>query len=175
MCADAEIVTGIDEEANLPFWQWSEQGLSIRLVQRLPDQTRAFFIGRGFNKAAADLIGEGCVFQTVFRNDGQLPIDYDLSEWRVHRPTGSSGLALKEEWDARWQKLNLSQAARIAFKWSFLPNRQHFEPGDYNWGMTSYGMPPGQRFDLELILHTQDKDILGRIENIECPPDVEQS
>lgn len=99
MCADAGMVKGIDEEANLPFWQWSEQGLSIRLVQRLPDQTRAFFIGRGFNREAADLIGEGCVFQTVFRNDGQLPIDYDLSEWRVHRSTGSSCLTLKEEWD----------------------------------------------------------------------------
>lgn len=173
LSANAEVTTGIDEEARLPFWQWSEQGISIRLVQRLPDQTRAFFIGRGFDKVAANTIGTGCVFQTVFRNAGDSAIDYDLSEWRIQQPDKSSPPVLKEDWDKKWQALGLSQPARIAFQWSFLPNRQHFEPGDYNWGMTSYGLPPGHRFDLDLVLYIGGKRTTGRIENIECPPDQE--
>jgi len=173
LSASAEVKTGIDEEAKLPFWQWSEQGVSIRLVQRLPDQTRAFFIGRGFDTLAADAIGTGCVFQTVFRNSGDSPLDYDLSEWTVQQANNSSSMILKEDWDKKWQALNLSQSTRIAFKWSFLPNRQHFEPGDYNWGMTSYGLPPGHRFDLNLVLYIDGKKTTGKIENIECPPDKE--
>jgi len=167
----AGVDTGMDAEAQLPFWQWSEQGVSIRLVQRLPDQTRAFFIGRGFSREAADAIGTGCVFQTIFRNDGQYPVDYDLSEWRIRHSGETAALSLKEQWDEQWQALGLSRPARIAFKWSFLPNQQHFEPGDYNWGMTSYGLAPGAHFDLDLVVRINGKKSSVRIPNIECPPD----
>ena len=47
MPAVAAINTGTDAEAELPYWEVVEHGVSIRLVQRLPDQTRGFFQARG--------------------------------------------------------------------------------------------------------------------------------
>ena len=45
-----------------------EKGISLRLVQRLPIQSRAFFLARGFNKQQAEIIAQSCIFQTVFKN-----------------------------------------------------------------------------------------------------------
>src|SRR4030042_1765581 len=68
--AAAVINTGTDAEAELPYWEVVEHGVSIRLVQRLPDQTRGFFQARGFSIADSELIAQSCMFQTVFKNVG---------------------------------------------------------------------------------------------------------
>ena len=79
----------------------------------------------------------------------------------------------RERWDDVWQEGEESQAARIAMRWSLLPTRQRFEPGDYNWGMTGFGLPPGSVFDLELILRLGDKRVARSIDGIVCAPDRE--
>jgi peroxiredoxin len=81
--ARAEVSTGRDADSGRLSWTWAGDGVSIQLVQLLPDQTRAFFIGRGFDRAAADRIGRACVFQTIFRNDGEQAVQYDLSGWTL--------------------------------------------------------------------------------------------
>ena len=128
----AEVGTSRDPDTGLTSWTWRHQGVSVQLVQRLPDQTRAFFLARGFNAEAADLIGRSCVFQTIFRNDGKRPVAYDLGEWMVHYQGEDLGLRTREVWDREWQAQGIDQPARIAFRWSLLPTVQRFEPGDYN-------------------------------------------
>jgi len=140
-------------------------------VQQLPDQTRAFFQGRGFSSAEADSIARACIFRTIFRNDGKHPLVYDLNDWRIgyqgkHRP-----LLTREHWDEKWQAEGANQTARIAFRWSLLPTRQGFEPGDYNWGITSFGLPPGESFDLSLILTINANIITHSIPGIVCAAD----
>lgn len=44
--------------------------MEIRLIQRLPDQTRGCFIARGFATASADRVARSCVYQSVQRNRG---------------------------------------------------------------------------------------------------------
>ena len=68
--------------------------------------------------------------------------------------------------------MGVSQAARIAFRWSLLPTSQRFEAGDYNWGMTSFGLTPGSRFHLELVWYRDGRRESGRIEHVECARDV---
>ena len=80
---------------------------------------------------------------------------------------------LKEVWEREWQAYGLSQPARIAFRWSLLPTRQRFESGDYNWGMSSYGLPPGSRFDLELVWYRDEIRETGLLRDVECPEDVD--
>ena len=65
--AKGTLLTGTDEAAQLPFWEWQDGVMSIRLVQRLPDQTRAFFMARGFDKQHAETIAQSCIFQTVYK------------------------------------------------------------------------------------------------------------
>ncbi len=167
----AEIVTGEEEQTSLRTWEWKQAGISIQLVQRLPDQTRAFFQGRGFTSKDADTIGRACVFQTIFRNDGKQPLTYDLDDWQITHRGKRLPLQTRERWDERWQARGASQSARIAFRWSLLPTRQDFEPGDYNWGMTSFGLPPGESFDLSLVLTINGKAISSSIPAIVCTAD----
>lgn len=79
----AQVSTGRDPETGLRSWTWARDGVSVQLLQLLPDQTRAFFLGRGFSGPEADRISRSCVFQTIFRNDGARPVVYDLGEWSL--------------------------------------------------------------------------------------------
>lgn len=167
----AEIITSEEAQTGLRTWEWKQAGVSIQLVQRLPDQTRAFFQGRGFTSKDADTIGRACVFQTIFRNDGKQPLTYDLGDWQITHRGKHLPLQTRERWDEKWQAGEASQAARIAFRWSLIPTRQGFEPGDYNWGMTSFGLPPGESFDLSLVLTINGKAISSSIPAIVCAAD----
>ena len=64
----ASVTTGTDEQAQLPFWEWKSANMQLRLVQRLPDQTRAFFAGRGFSPSDVEQIAQSCVFQSIYKN-----------------------------------------------------------------------------------------------------------
>ena len=168
----AEVITGKEAESGLLSWTWRDHGVSLQLVQRLPDQTRAFFLGRGFGTEEADRIARSCVFQTIFRNDGKLPVEYDMNDWNAVSQGKRLPIQTREAWDRTWQEQNIQQGPRIAFRWSLLPTTQQFEPGDYNWGMTSYGLPPGVQFDLSLLIQVDGKTIGGRIPSVQCAADT---
>lgn len=181
--AEGDPSQGIDPEAGLPYWAWEEPPVEIRLIQRLPDQTRGFFIARGFSSAAADRIARSCVFQSIQRNrgvDAEAPVmDVDLTRWRIvpadgpdaaHRP-----LALKEVWDQEWEAGGESEAARVAFRWSLFPTRQTFRGGDYNWGMISFGVPPGTRFDLVLAWALDGEPREALLKGLICAPELDDT
>jgi hypothetical protein len=96
-----------------------------------------------------------------------------LDDWRILHRGDSGKLMTRERWDAVWQEDEASQAARIALRWSLLPTRQRFEPGDYNWGMTAFGLPSGSAFDLEMVLHLGGEKVTRTIDGIVCAPDRE--
>ena len=167
----AEVITGEEQQTGLRTWEWMESGISVQLVQRLPDQTRAFFQGRGFSSEDADSIAKACVFQTIFRNDGEQPLTYDLDDWKIDYRGKRLPLQTRERWNEKWQAGGASKAARIAFRWSLLPTRQRFQPGDYNWGMTSFGLPPGETFDLTLTITNNNNRITRSIPGVVCAAD----
>ena len=176
--ADAEIQlqTGIDQEATLPYWQISDAGMSLRLVQRLPDQTRGYFQARGFTKAESDLIARSCVFQTVFKNEsshGQPgELQYNLHDWIVSAGGKQQGLKLREDWQREWQQRQVPKAAQIAFEWSLYPTQQVYRPGDYNWGMSIFNLKPGTQFNLKVVWRQYGKIHTATIKDMQCAADV---
>ncbi|MGM0680591.1 MAG: hypothetical protein ACQESY_12100 [Pseudomonadota bacterium] len=171
----AELSQGEDPDTGLRHWQWQEAGIHFKLTQRLPDQTRAFFDARGFDKPARERIALACVFQSEFKNtagDDQPPVEYELTDWRIHTDEGSRSLMVRETWAPIWQQHELPEPAQIAFEWALLPTYQKYAAGDYNWGMTVYGLAPGSTFDLEFSWSRGDKQYTRRIDGIECPPDI---
>lgn len=178
-CAQAEITTGIDAEANLPYWELTAPGMSVRLVQRLPDQTRAFFLARGFSRAAVEQIAQSCVFQTVFKNTSNTTdpaaLEYDLRDWTVQSGERRQGMKTREDWAIVWTEQDAPKAARIAFEWALFPTRQIYNPGDYNWGMSIFDLVPGTRFDLTLVWKQHGERHTARIEDMQCAPDSEHA
>jgi hypothetical protein len=174
----AEIARSADEETGLRKWHLAEGKLEVELVQRLPDQTRGFFMARGFSPAIADEIAVSCIFQTIIRNTGTqadaVAVSVDLAQWRVIRADGEQGVRLKEPWMASWPENSVGEASRLAFQWALFPTQQEFLADDYNWGMTAFGLPPGAVFDLDLVWQEDGTMHTTRIAALECAPDVER-
>jgi hypothetical protein len=173
----AQISTGIDEQASLPYWEIKDKGMSLRLVQRLPDQTRGFFLARGFSKEDVELIAQGCVFQTVFRNlshhDEPASLSYDQRSWVIRHDNRKTGMKTREDWEKIWLTRNTPGPSRLAFKWSLFPATQTYKPGDYNWGMSTIGLASGTVFDLEVSWTQYGRTHSAFIEAVQCAPDIE--
>jgi len=176
--ATAEVVRSTDGKTGLAKWKFTADDVEIELIQRLPDQTRGFFQARNFPTAVADEIAMNCIFQTIIRNreasDAGRPVAVDLETWRIRREGTEGGMKLKAPWLASWPEAAVGQAARLAFQWAMFPTRQEFQPGDYNWGMTAYGLSPGSAFDLLVVWQRDGLTDSGWIRDIECAPDVEK-
>lgn len=175
LSAPQTITTGTDEQAMLPYWQYKDEGMSIRLVQRLPDQTRGYFVARGFSAEHAELIAQSCVFQTVFKNisDQGKPsaIVYNMENWIVTHNGKAGEMKTREKWAAQWQKLNVAPPAKLAFEWSLLPTTQDYQPGDYNWGMSVFNLEPASSFSLKLTWQQYGEQRSVTIPNMQCAAD----
>jgi len=172
----AQVSHRIDAETQLESWKLEDNGMELELIQRLPDQSRAFFQGRGFTSKIADKISKSCIFQVIARNSKEkekgLPITIRLQDWQVVFNKQTQGIKLKEAWDADWSINEVNQAARIAFRWATFPTEQTFDAGgDYNWGMMSIGLTPGDKFALKVNWKegTQAKE--QWINDLKCPID----
>ena len=173
-----EVLRSANEENGLEKWHFLDGDIEIELVQRLPDQTRALFMNHTFSREVIEEMATSCMFQTIIRNSGksgtQQPVSIDLTTWRMRHQGRESGIRLKETWLAAWSDEDASPSAKLVIRWGMFPTQQEYLPGDYNWGLTAYNIPPGSVFDLEVGWKEGDKDYTGRITNILCAPDVEK-
>ncbi len=173
--AIAEVQQVSEEGSGLPGWHWQGEGASFTFNQRLPDQTRAFFQGRGFLPEQAEPLARDCVFQAIIRNGAEAaaPLALNLAEWRVTPAAGSAQpLKLEAHWQEEWEHLGVSQPARIAFRWSLFPTEQRFAPGDWNMGMITLGLAPGSRFDLEVVWRSGAQEKRRRFSAMQCAADA---
>lgn len=178
LTAHGEVLHGTNEKNGLQGWHFIDGDIEIELIQRLPDQTRALFMNHEFSREVIEELALSCMFQTIIRNSGKSgtgqAVAIDLSRWRRHGGGTSEGLTLKEGWLDTWTEEDASQAARLVVRWGMFPTRQEYLPGDYNWGLTAYGLPPGAEFDLEVVWQEGEQMRTGSIRDIECAPDVDR-
>jgi len=148
-------------------------GVSLSLTPILPDQVRAFYLGRGFDAASAELLATtACVFQTVFRNESvEGGIAFDLAEWRAHTAAGAQPLKLERDWQREWQRRGVPPGARSAFRYAFYPTAHRYAVGDWNMGMTSYALPLGSRFDLQFVWHEGTSRREAWLRDVRCATD----
>lgn len=178
MLVHAEVVRGVNEDNGLKKWHFLDGDIEIELIQRLPDQTRALFMKHEFSREVIEELATSCMFQTIIRNNGKSgtsqPVVIDLAQWRMTHAGKVTGIRLKETWLESWTDEQASQAAKLVVRWGMFPTQQEYLPGDYNWGLTAYGIPPGSIFDLEVFWKQGDTLRSGRIDGVQCAPDVDK-
>ncbi len=158
--------------SGLSRWRLSLPALQLELAQRLPDQTRGFFIARGFPAELADDYARSCVFQTIAGNtDDTRPITTDTRLWRVRRNGRERAIPSKQARLHAWSKQGLPPSAALAFRWATFPTEQTFQPGDYNWGMIGFGPKPGETFDLKLVWFEAGERKTHWIRHLSCAED----
>jgi hypothetical protein len=168
--------TGIDEVAKLPYWEIRDEGMTLRLVQRLPDQSRGFAMARGFTPEQAEVFAQSCAFQTVFKNisDTTTPgtLSYNLRDWIIFYHGETRGMKTREDWKQTWLQEQAKPAAQLALHWGLYPTIQSYRPGDYNWGLSTFNLKPGATFDLQVVWQQHDKQHEFVIKNMQCAPDI---
>jgi hypothetical protein len=178
LLASAGVQRSSNEDNGLEKWHFIEGDIEIELVQRLPDQTRALLMQHAFSREVIEDLATSCMFQTIIRNSGKSgtgqPVAIDLTAWRMRHAGKESGIQLKEPLIASWSDEAASPEAKLVIRWGMFPTRQEFLPGDYNWGLTAYGIPPGSQFDLDVTWTEGGKPHSGEIRDIVCAPDVDR-
>lgn len=158
-----------DPETGAATWETRVHGVALSLTQILPDQARAFYLNRGFPPQAVERYASACVYMTVLRNDAASgELSFRLADWSVQSEGQSRPPKSVEDWMPQWQALELSEAARIAFRWAQFPPEQEYAVGEWNQGMLTTGLPPGSRFNLIARWTVAGKTYEGKLENVVC-------
>lgn len=161
----------VEPESGAESWEVHTEGISVNLVQIVPDRARAFLAARGFGKDAAESYARSCAFETVVRNEGETAISLHVADWRALANKQEIKPKLEAEWQEEWERMKQTQAARIAFRWSQFPLEQHFEKGDWGQGMTTYNLPHGTCFDLAFKWTENGKTRNGVMKGVCCAQD----
>jgi len=176
--ACAGVRHSVNEGNGLRSWDLTDGDIEIELIQRLPDQTRALFLKYAFSREVIEQLAQSCMFQTIIRNTGRSgsgqAVAVDLTRWRMRHAGTTRGILLKEPLLASWSDADASPAAKLVVRWGMFPTQQTFLPGDYNWGLTAYGVPPGAAFDLEVTWSEDDRPRSASIGGLVCAPDVDR-
>ena len=177
-CTDERVLHSVDDDNGLQKWHFIDGDIEIELVQRLPDQSRALFMKHEFSRDVVEDLALSCMMQTIIRNSGKSgsgqAVLIDLAQWRMQHKGRESGIRLKEQWLASWSDEQASPAARLIVRWGLFPTQQEYLPGDYNWGLTTYGIAPGSVFDLAVSWEEGGEPRSGKINDIVCAPDVDK-
>jgi len=178
MAPGGEVTHSASERNGLRGWNFTAGDIRIELIQRLPDQTRALFMKHGFSREVIEQLALSCMFQTIIRNTGKsgsaAPVSIDLTRWRLHHAGETGPILLKEPLLAAWSDSDASPEAKLVVRWGMFPTQQDYLPGDYNWGLTAYGIAPGEQFDLEVSWQQGDQSYHDTIRDIVCAPDVDK-
>lgn len=162
-----------DPDTGIVTWEAHTGGVSLKLSQILPDQVRAFYLGRGFDPAAAELLATGaCVFQTVFRNESVSEgIRFHLGEWRALTAGGEVALRLDAHWQREWQARGVPPGPRTAFRFALYPTEHRYQVGDWNMGMTFYPLALGSEFDLRFVWWRDAQRYESVLRGVRCATD----
>lgn len=169
-----EPVHAVDPDTGSHAWTVRAEGIALTLAQILPDQVRGFYAARGFPVAAIEhLATRHCVFQTILRNQtGKAPIRFDLADWRAQTANGIHPLKLVREWLPEWERLGVSESSRLAFRWALFPTEHTYAVGDWNMGMTTYALPLGTRFDLNVVYWREKERRTLVVPGVRCATDT---
>ena len=174
----AHVTEIINQVNGLRSWHLVKGDIEIELTQRLPDQTRAMFMTHGFSRDAIERLALSCMFQTIIRNTNASGKDHtvslDLTTWRTQYDGTEYGIVLKEPLLESWSKQDADSDARLVVRWAMFPTWQDYLPSDYNWGLTAYGVPPGDKFDLDVAWQENGEKNHAQIPGMVCAPDVER-
>lgn len=161
---------GIDEETGIETWLTSTAGVTVSLTQILPDQLRAFYVNRGFSIDSIEPYAISCVYMTVLRNDAASGVaHFRLADWRVVTQSEDRAPLSTDDWIKRLQPADQGKAAMIAFRWAQFPTQHAYQPGgDWNQGMLSTGLKPGEAFKLIASWTINGKNFKGELKNVRC-------
>jgi hypothetical protein len=122
--------------ATLPAGARKIDNADFRLVfrPRTPQQISAFYEARGFPKPALELLRNLCFITVSFKNKSREIIWLDLNQWRFYTKNSVVLRIRRQEWPARWERLEIPRGLQATFHWTLLPESLDFRPQEAEGG-----------------------------------------
>lgn len=109
--------------------------LNVTLVPRAPQQMAAFYEGRGFPDAMIDLTRRYCFITVVLQNKTEDILWHELERWRFVTADGTTIIRrTRDWWQTQWERMQAPLPSRSTFRWTLLPERLDFRPGEREGG-----------------------------------------
>lgn len=125
--------------------RFARHGVQFGIAVRDAEGVTAFYAARGFPQAMTEVIAKSCFVGVGIYNERSDALWLELANWRF---IDSAGRELKritrQEWDARWDKMNAPLAARAAFDWTQLPESRDLQAGEPVGGNVAVLAPAGE-------------------------------
>lgn len=145
--------------------------LSVWLSPRTPQQIAAFYEARGFSQAMLAYIKPLCFITVRIRNKSQHVIWLDLKNWQFSDTSGTLQRFHRNDLKATWQNMNVPLAHQSTFRWTLLPEKLDFRPGETEGGnivLPRHGKPVHLKATFMTHANKAGQAILVELDNINC-------
>ncbi len=161
----AETLAIKDPDSGLYSWRAESAGVSLQLIQLLPDMVAALYGAQGLPVSVVKEVAGYCVFGSNLQNNADSPVHYRVADWRYVSADGQARpVKTKSQWVEEWQ------AQGVDFGWSILPDEQTFEPGDWSQGFTTLPLPPDNPVELTFTWRMGDAEYRESLRGMRCAP-----
>lgn len=150
-----------------------QDGISLRVTPRTPEQISAFYAARGFPPGAVKrLARDACFLGVGIRNGRKEIVWLEPSRWRLEREGKRIRRLDRPYWDRVWEKIGLPRASQSTFGWTQLPESRDLMPGEGAGGnitITPTAGPFRLRARFALGARRDQGEISIEIGGLDCP------
>lgn len=132
----------------------------------------AFYTARAFAAGAIRPYAQACGFSFRMQNGGAVSLSTRLADWRAVAVDGRvARFRLPVQWDLQWAGTQVSETARIAFRWGQFQAENVLEAGDWIMGMATLDAPLPGNFRLIARYHDEKGSHEIVLDNLVCHRD----
>lgn len=170
----AGFAVSVASAADRPSTRRVEQdGISLRVTLRTPEQISAFYAARGFPTGAVRRLARDTCFLGVGVRNGRKEIVWlEPSRWRLERKGKRIRRLDRPYWDRVWEEIGLPRASQSTFGWTQLPESRDLRPGEGAGGNITI-TPTAGPFRLQarfaLGARRDRGEISIEIDGLDCP------
>lgn len=153
---------------------YADGRLSVRLTPRTPEQMAAFYEARGFERTMIDVLRRQCFITVLIKNTGDQVVWLDLQNWVFHDADGPLQRRDRVFWRGRWNALQIPLAHQSTFRWTLLPERLDFRPGEQEGGnivLPRTGRPLSVTARFDVGSDRTGQPIRVKFDNVRCAED----
>lgn len=148
--------------------------LTVTLSPRTPQQMSAFYEARGFGREMIDRLSAQCFITVLINNKSADILWLDLEHWTFGNADGAVVRRDRAYWREQWEALQIPLAHQSTFRWTLLPERLDFRPGEQEGGniiLPRLGKPVTITARFDAGRDRSGKPVLVEFDRVECAED----
>ena len=120
-------------QANQPI-MIEQQGVTIELTPRSPNQMGSFYEARGFPADVRAVLSKQCFITIGIKNTSQKKLWFDLKNWHFSVDGKEITRLHRDVWRQRWIQMGLPVSKQSTFRWTLIPEQLDYLPGEEEGG-----------------------------------------